>query len=584
MVYPFPEIHPLPGRVRGGQIPTGSGRRRPRSRFVLLVLPLLAGACAASPGPAGPTPAPRTVAEVVDSIVSASPLDRTHWGIEVYDPAARRVSYSLNPGLHFIPASNTKLVVAAVALGELGADYRYRTELFALGPEGEVGAAAGPSVGVKAGGGTQGARGGQGAPGTEAAEIARGSVRPAAPAEVDGLLLVARGDPTLSRRFHPEGPTPLEALADSVVAAGVRRVRGEVVIDLTYFDDQPVHPAWEVGDLTYQYAAPTAAFAVEEGTFRIVIEPGDTVGAPARVQPLAPPGAVRVQAAVTTEAAGARRRGRARRPYLSDIVEVTGAVPIDAAPDTLLLAAPYPEELAARELLAALTARGVVVEGGVRLVRSAAESAVLRGVALDSTLTAAAATPPAPAANRRLLATWHSPPLAEIVAAILKPSQNWIAEQLLKTLGAERGAGGSWAEGLKVERRYLVDVVRLDSTTLWLSDGSGLSAQNLLTPRAIVELLEFARRQPWGADYLQALAVPGEAGTLERRLSEFEGRLFAKTGTITHVNSLSGYIRTANGRDLIFSIMTNASGAPATAVRRAIDRVMRAIAVGAFQE
>jgi len=544
---------PAPAAGRGGVVAesgragssggSGVGRRRPARLPLLFLLPVLAGACASAPRSPAPVPGARTLAAVVDSIRSTPPLDRTHWGIEVYDPAARRVLYSLNPALHFVPASNTKLVVTAVALGELGPEHRYRTELYALMPRGGA---------------------------VEGGEAAIG--------EVDGLLLLARGDPTLSRRFHPEGPTPLAALADSVAAAGVRRVRGDLVVDLTYFDDQPIHPAWEVGDLTYQYAAPVAAFAVEEGTFRVVVAPGDSVGAPARVSPLAPPGAVEVVAAVGTAAAEGRGRVAARRRYLSDVVELHGTIPLGAPPDTLRVAAPYPAELAARELLAELAARGIEVAGEVRLITSPAESARLRGTAADTGTARVDDTGRGDDVALRLIATWHSPPLTEIVAAILKPSQNWIAEQLLKTLGAERGERGSWREGIAVETRYLIDVVGLDSAEFRLADGSGLAAQNLLTPRAIVRLLDHARQQPWGPHFRDALARPGESGTLEHRLTEFEGRLFAKTGTITYVNSLSGYLHTPDGRELIFSIMTNASGTPAATVRRAIDRIVRAIA------
>ncbi|HET7042293.1 MAG TPA: D-alanyl-D-alanine carboxypeptidase, partial [Gemmatimonadales bacterium] len=108
--------------------------------------------------------------------------------------------------------------------------------------------------------------------------------------------------------------------------------------------------------------------------------------------------------------------------------------------------------------------------------------------------------------------------------------------------------------------------------------GSGLSAQNLITPSATVRLLDHARGQPWGAVYRAAQAEPGVEGTtLENRLPGFEGRLFAKTGTIANVNALSGYVTTRTGRELIFSILTNGSGRPAPLVRQAIDRVVLAI-------
>jgi D-alanyl-D-alanine carboxypeptidase/D-alanyl-D-alanine-endopeptidase (penicillin-binding protein 4) len=221
-----------------------------------------------------------------------------------------------------------------------------------------------------------------------------------------------------------------------------------------------------------------------------------------------------------------------------------------------------PPAYAARAFASALGRKGIAV-ARVRVVRDPEEAA-----------TNEAGTTPA-----RHIATHRSPPLTEIVAAILKPSQNWIAEQLLLTLGAARGEGGSWREGIAVERRYLLDSIGIDSAAFSLRDASGLSAQNLLTPAAIVQMLDHARRAPWGETYRLALAQPGVEGTtLSSRLPDLEGRVFAKTGTIANVNSLSGYVTTEGGRRLVFSIMTNGSGLPSASVRRAIDALVTVIA------
>src|SRR5690606_20864632 len=150
----------------------------------------LAGAlaiAACAPAPGRPVPRRATLAEVVDSVASSPPLDRTHWGIDVYDPASGRTLLALNPERHFIPASNMKLVVTAVGLAELGPEYRYRTELAA-----------------------------RRAPGDSIAEL---------------LVIAGRGDPTWSDRFHESAWAPVDSLADSVALAGIRRVRGELVID-----------------------------------------------------------------------------------------------------------------------------------------------------------------------------------------------------------------------------------------------------------------------------------------------------------------------------------------------------------------
>jgi D-alanyl-D-alanine carboxypeptidase/D-alanyl-D-alanine-endopeptidase (penicillin-binding protein 4) len=165
------------------------------------------------------------------------------------------------------------------------------------------------------------------------------------------------------------------------------------------------------------------------------------------------------------------------------------------------------------------------------------------------------------------------------VRNILQPSQNWIAEQLLKTLGAERGTAGSWSGGLAVERRYLVEQAGLDSLAFNLRDASGLSAQNLLPAAAIVQLLEHVRAAPWGEGYRTSLPTPGlRGGTLAGRLPSLAGRLFAKTGTISNVNSLAGFLVTDAGRELTFSIMSNGSGLPSATVRAAIDSTVALLA------
>ncbi|MGH7460386.1 MAG: D-alanyl-D-alanine carboxypeptidase, partial [Longimicrobiales bacterium] len=142
----------------------------------------------------------------------------------------------------------------------------------------------------------------------------------------------------------------------------------------------------------------------------------------------------------------------------------------------------------------------------------------------------------------------------------------------------QRGVG-SWSAGLTAERRFLIDVITLDSTSFFLRDASGLSAQNLLSPQALVRLFEYNRQSPWAAQYRAGLPTPGLRGsTLSNRLEGLEGKVFAKTGTITNVASLSGYIVTRSGRELTFSIMVNASGRSSAQVRRGIDRLVMALA------
>jgi D-alanyl-D-alanine carboxypeptidase/D-alanyl-D-alanine-endopeptidase (penicillin-binding protein 4) len=169
--------------------------------------------------------------------------------------------------------------------------------------------------------------------------------------------------------------------------------------------------------------------------------------------------------------------------------------------------------------------------------------------------------------------------MRDIVAVILRPSQNWVAEQVLKSLGAEFAGDGSWRGGTMVEEEYIYGVAGVDSGAVNLRDASGMSAQNLLSPEATIAMLLHARSQSWSDAFRDALAAPGlEGSTLNSRLPSLNGRVFGKTGTISNVNSLSGYLVGRGGRDFVFAIMTNGSGLPAGIVRNAIDDIVLAVA------
>jgi serine-type D-Ala-D-Ala carboxypeptidase/endopeptidase (penicillin-binding protein 4) len=485
-------------------------------------LPAAAPPSAPGPGAASPVldPAAQRLGAVVDSILATPPFQRTHWGILVHDSDAGRPLYALNAERNFVPASNMKLITGAVALAELGEGYRYRTAVEVTGVGGGV--------------------------------VSPGDT-------VAGALVVrGAGDPTLSARFHPARFAALDSLADSVAVRGIRRLRDGVVVDASWHADAPVHFAWFLGNLPSSVAAGTAAFGIEEGTLRVVLHPGAAPGDLVTFELLPYPGVADVVVRVTTGGPGEPRQVATERRIPGDTLLIQGVLPM-GAPDTLALAAPDPATLAARALAAALEARGIRLDRPARVMAGTGD---------------APARPPAP------LFTWTSPPLAEIVPAFMLPSQNWIAEQLVKTVGAETAGEGSWAAGLDAHARFLTDQLGIDPSAFFLRDGSGLSNQSLVTPAGLVALLEHARRQPWFATFDASLPRPGQTGgTLSGRLAGLEDRVAAKTGTITHVNGLSGYIRTADGRNLSFALLTNATGAPAAGVREAMDRIVREMAL-----
>jgi D-alanyl-D-alanine carboxypeptidase/D-alanyl-D-alanine-endopeptidase (penicillin-binding protein 4) len=464
--------------------------------------------------------------DAIDRVIDTPPIDQLHVGVYAVDATSGRTLYRRNEHRKFVPASNQKILVTATALSLLGPDYRFRTELVADGP-------------------------------------VRGSY-------LDGdLVLVASGDPSMSARYWTSGTAALEALADSLRASGVTYVAGSGIVDVSAWDSTTVGPTWEVEDLRYAYGSTGGAFAIDEGEVRVVVEGGPAADAPVAVTwtPMGHPDFV--ESRLSTAPSDSVTRivpqylPETRRLVLEGRVEL-GTV------DTLSFALRDPVRQAVAALATAVDRTGVEVEGGwtIRWTPDDRGAAPCSEAGLGGSCTR-----PAP------LAALESPPLSELVAGILEPSQNWMTEQLVRALGARYGEQGSWREGVGVVRAHLVNEVGVDSLDIASRDGSGLSAYNLVTPRALVGILREMYLGPHAAAYRSAMAEPGEEdSTLERRLEGLEGRVFAKTGSISNVNSLSGYLVRDNGQEVIFSILTNASGLPASQVRQAIDEIVRGLA------
>lgn len=450
----------------------------------------------------------------LDALLSTAPFDGVHWGILVFDPATGDTLVSRDAGRRFVPASNQKILTTVGALLTWGPEHRFATELWST---------SGPPVdGVLEG----------------------------------DLVLPGTGDPTLSERFHEEPGAALAALADSLARVGVRSVRGSLVVDASRWDSTSVDPTWMVGDLPYRYASTGGAFAVEEGVTTVRVR-GGRIGQPAEVSwlPIGDPGFLRSEVR-TVEADDSTADVDVGWLPETRALHLTGTVAAGTV-DTVQVATRDPVVEAGRALLGSLRRRGIEVEGGLRMAWDSLE---------------------APSATVRLV-RMESPDLMAIAKGILEPSQNWMSEQLLRALGGHAEGVASWRNGRRALSGVLGDSLGVDSLSLHVVDGSGLSAYNLVTPRAVGRILAGVAERPWADAYRDALAAPGEEdSTLENRLEGLEDRIQAKTGTITHVNSLSGYVRTASGRDLVFVVLSNGSGLRSSAIRERVDILLRAIA------
>ena len=184
-----------------------------------------------------------------------------------------------------------------------------------------------------------------------------------------------------------------------------------------------------------------------------------------------------------------------------------------------------------------------------------------------------ATRPPLPTAL--VLASYQSQPLVEDLRVINKVSQNLHAELMLRLLGKEKGTSGSIAGGLEVLRSFLITAgIHADQFAFF--DGSGLLREDLVTPQAIVNLLSYAAKQPWGKAYADTLPIAGIDGSLSERFRNTPAvnRVRAKTGSLTHVYALAGYATTVSGDHIAFSIVTNDDTEP---TRKALDRIDRIV-------
>lgn len=476
-----------------------------------IAAPLAAPLAAQGAATNGLNPTRVGLAAFADSLL-ASPMWRSaHWGVLIVDPVSGDTLYSRNAGKLFLPASNAKLVTGAVALAQLGAGYRYTTRVLA---------------------------------------------RPPRSGTIDGdLVVVGSGDPTVSDSVSGSAMFPLLALADSLHARGVRRITGALASGANAFPGDTLGLGWAWDDLNAGYSAPVDELLFNEGFARVTVYGAARPGGPVtwRTQPATTlPHIGRVEVVTDRNCCMVRSRVtadydlRGARPQLvlrgtvraGDSVHVNVAL---RAPNTAFLEAFHE----------ALRSRGIEVALGVRA---------------DSVADTTGLVP---------LATRVSPPLPAVLTAFQKPSQNQVGEILLRTLGREKTGVGTADSGLVVVRRQLAEW-GIDSSMAVLRDGSGLSRHNFLAPEAIVRLLEVMRRHADFDVYYQALPVGGVDGTIRERTrgTLAAGNVRAKTGTLDKARALSGYVTTADGQVLLFSMIANNHTVPTREVERVQDALL----------
>lgn len=469
---------------------------------------------------------------------------KAYWGMLVTDATTGETLYEMNADALFTPASNAKIFTSAFAFATLGSDYTFRTTVES-------------SAKLDANGRLHG-----------------------------DLVLVGRGDPDLSNRKLPfvqkverDGPAEkiIAELADAVIARGVKRIDGGIVGDDSYFAYDPYPEGWTAGDLYFSFGAPISAIALNDNTVSVEIQPGEKLDDPAQLKVEPSAGYDTFEHDIITGPSASKPRFSVVREPGATPVLLRGSIPLGGAPVKIDLALQEPAEYSAALLERLLEARGVTISGKARAQHGApperqADGGNVLTPAAVPVATSPSGDPPV------VLAEHKSLPLIESIRLLNKISQNLHAELLLRTIAREKAGVGTTDAGIALEKEFLRAAGIADGDAV-LVDGSGLSRQNLVTPRAAVQMLGYAARQRWGESFRSTLPIAGEDGTLEDRLkgTPAANRVHAKTGSLEHVRGISGYATTLHGENLVFSILTNNNAAPPHEQSVVIDALLIAM-------
>lgn len=472
---------------------------------------------------------PASLSQSIDSVIDQSDLASARWGVSVISLTTGREVYGRNAAQLFIPASNMKIYTTGVALDLLGANYRWRTSVYARTLPDATGTIAGD------------------------------------------VTLYGRGAPDLVAQARKEsGNNSLARLADDLYQRGIREIRGNVIGDESYFRGESLGDGWPWTDLQWYFGAEASALSVNANEIELSILPPTKTDVPPQVNVNEAENYVSIQNSLTVVKRGGQMTIGINRGLSDNKVRVWGEFPLGGRGFGARLSVHNPALWAARLFVTALRNRGIKVQG----------TAETR----DSRVPPSERFDPAAATE---LAFVSSKTLGEIVKDTNKGSINLYAELLLRTLGRERGTLVSTPEPVGRERgdnEAGLEVIRLwlgragiSTAGIALHDGSGLSRLNLVTPDSISRFLVSLSKTAADPVFRASLPISGKDGTLGGRLEKLGDRVIAKTGSLTYTASLSGYVTAAGGEVLAFSILCNNQTTPKSTAQ-VIDQIVSLLA------
>jgi serine-type D-Ala-D-Ala carboxypeptidase/endopeptidase (penicillin-binding protein 4) len=459
----------------------------------------------------------------LSTMFSDSNIANAHVGIYVSSLKTKEVIFMRNESKSFVPASNMKVVSTAVAMDFLGADFTYTTTVFL---DGLLKKTSGEFVG--------------------------------------NVIVRGAGDPSLTSPFYLDPMNILHQWCDTFDSLGIRSIRGNIVGDDSYFDDEPWGAGWSWDDIPYNYSAQISALSFNDNKVDVVVKPAFSLGQLADVMVIPTTNYVSVVNSVKTLVKDSVSGINATRQAYSNVIQVSGSIApaADSTQDprrTSSVTVDNPPLFLVSLFKRALVESGIPVRGGIFDAKQWGDKIAYTEL--------------------RPVCYTVSPPLKDIIRNINTVSNNLGAEMVWRTAAKEFSGKGNAEQGSILVQKFM-EKNGISMKGMIAADGSGLSRFNMISPKHLAGILAAMYNSRNRAAFTRSLAVPGEKGTLQNRLKNTiaEKNLKAKTGTLTNVSALSGYITTRDQEPLVFSMIFNSYTVPSSAIRAIQDLVCMRLA------
>ncbi len=459
------------------------------------------------PRPLVPRSQLNTLGDQINQLIDDPNLARAQVGVYIESADDHRVIYRRNEHKLFMPASNLKLFTTAAVLTHFTPEFRYTTRFYPMAEDDKL-----------------------------------------------SLVIQAAGDPTWEPTFHEEGVVHLlENWADSLTAAGINQIDGDLVADLSYFQTYPLGWGWQWDDEPYYFSAQISALSFNVNTIDVTITPADSIGKAPNVTMKPENQYMTVVNHAVTAPADSVSSLSVTRIRGENILLLENQLPVNRKKVTRSLTMEQPALYFLSVFADVLKRKGISVNGELA-INTVPGRYDYNGV--------------------RPVITHKSPELGEIIKVTNKRSDNLYTEQILVTLAAEYGSEPTADAGTEVVTR-MVESFGGTRNEFRMYDGSGLSRMNLISPLSAATLLRKMYHHKYFDTYRESLPISGTDGTISSRMrgTVAEGKVFAKTGTLTYARNLSGYVTGADGKEYIFSLLFNNFTVPTANISMIQDRI-----------